>query len=129
MALRTKCLWGVAALGLLALLGWSLAVLSGTVVTVENQGGKDLTDVVVTVRGGTYPVGTLRPGQRKTAGVTPRGESAVALRFTDPQGKPVEWRGGYIGSGGYHMRIQIGHPGGVTEETELKLLPGLARFR
>jgi len=79
------------------------------IVLVDNQSGQDVSQVQISVRGGTYEVGQLSAGSSRSLRVMPSSESEVSLFFDTPEHKSVKWAGEYLNSfGGYRVFITIG---------------------
>lgn len=89
-------------------------------ITLDNQTGNNISNITVSVRGGSYNIDIIGTGQSKTIRVYPQGESGVELSFIDSNLKLNKWQGGYINSsGGYRMHITIGLDNKVDEKTRL----------
>ena len=59
----------------------------GVSVEVANTGQSSLGEVVVSVTGKEYAIGSLAPGQRVRTAVSPTGESSVKIVWRDADGR------------------------------------------
>ncbi|MCK4593664.1 hypothetical protein KAU45_04125 [bacterium] len=85
-------------------------------VTVVNQGGEPIGEIVVTLEEGySYTVGSLDTGGRTTICVEPEGESSPTISYIDGRGERREASGGYLEEGGgYYLTLTIQGDGEVN---------------
>ncbi len=88
-------------------------------VTVVNQSGEPISEVVVTLdEGYGYTVGSLDTGEGTTIYVEPEGESSLTLSYIDGRGERREASGGYLEEGdGYYLTLTVGGDGEVDFDT------------
>jgi len=80
----------------------------GALVSVTNQSGQPLEQIVVTGRGFADTIPRLAPGQAGRVLVHPRGESGVALTFSAPGGHIAIPQQGYLEDCcGYNVRLTV----------------------
>jgi hypothetical protein len=75
-------------------------------VVVTNTGTTSMQNVTVLVTGGSYPLGTIAPGQTASVRVRSAGESTIKLQFTDPTGAHTLDADCYI-EAGYRGRLDL----------------------
>src|SRR5262245_6007510 len=80
----------------------------GALISVANQSGRELNNVVVSGRGFVDTIARLAPGQINQILVRPRGESGVALSFSAADRRVVVPEQGYLADCcGFNVRLTI----------------------
>ena len=95
--------------------------MSGVPVSIENQSASDLTNVVVSGKGFSESVGTIRAGARETVHVRPKGESGIKVTFEADGQRYHGIEDGYIENDDlYTVKITVDASFSVAIETNLR---------
>jgi len=95
--------------------------ISGVPVSIENQSASDLTNVVVSGKGFSESVGTIRAGNTESIRVRPKGESGIKVTFEVDGQRYSGIEEGYIENDNlYTVKITVDASLSTVIETNLR---------
>jgi hypothetical protein len=95
--------------------------ISGVPVSIENKSGSDLTDVVVSGKGFSESVGTIRAGGSELVHIRPRVETGVKVAFAaDGQRYSGTLEGTIENDDVYKVKVSVGPDFSVAVTTDVR---------